>query len=73
MEQVLSKHGDFNTGHVKEEMIPWYQGGNSQYPVGSTYDVHKIQTLVKKRNIYISHNYSGSEATIKTTLANKCG
>ena len=53
----MSKHGDFNTGHVKEEMIPWYQGGNSQYPVGSTYDVHNIQTLVKKkkkkRNVYI--------------------
>lgn len=53
----MSKHGDFNTGHVKEEMIPWYQGGNSQYPVGSTYDVHKIQTLVKKKKkkgMYIS-------------------
>ena len=71
----MSKHGDFNTGHVKEEMIPWYQGGNSQYPVGSTYDVHKIQTLVKKKKKKecIYHNYSGSETTINITLANKCG
>ena len=44
---------DFNTGHVKEEMIPWYQGGNSQYTVGSTYNVYNIQTLVKKKEICV--------------------
>lgn len=49
----------------------WYQGGNSQYAVGSTVWCSKTPDFGKK--IYIYCSYSGSETIIDTKLANKFG